>query len=64
MSGTRRNTKRVYTQKDTRSFYLVANDVFYGLIFSSTQEFYFKKNRNLLSIPSLLFYDNQNIHNL
>jgi hypothetical protein len=60
MSGTRRNTKRVYTQKDTRSFYLVANDVFYGLIFSSTQEFYFKKNRNLLSIPSLLFYDNQN----
>jgi len=59
MSGTRRNTKRVYTQKDTRSFYLVANDVFYGLIFSSTQNFNFKKNRNLLTIPSFLFYDNQ-----
>jgi hypothetical protein len=59
MSGLRRNTKRTFTQKDTRSFYLVANDVFFGLVFASTQNYYYKINRTLVSKPSVLLYDSQ-----
>jgi hypothetical protein len=59
MSGLRRNTKRTFTQKDTRSFYLAANDMFFGLVFASTQNYYYKINRTLVSKPSILLYDNQ-----
>ena len=40
-------------------FHLVGNDVFFGLVFASTENFYYKKNRNLITIPSFTFYDNQ-----
>jgi hypothetical protein len=40
-------------------FHLVGDDVFLGLVFASTQNFYYKKNRNLVTIPSFTFYDNQ-----
>lgn len=59
MSGLRRNTKRVFTNTDKRSFYLVANDVFFGLVFSSKQSYYYKNNRTLVSVPSVLYYSNQ-----
>jgi len=59
MSGLRRNTKRTFTQRDTRSFYLAANDMFFGLVFASTQDYYYKINRTLVSKPSILLYDNQ-----
>jgi|694.fasta_scaffold16364_11 hypothetical protein len=59
MSGFRKNTKRAFTNLDTRSFYLVASDVFFGLIFSSTEDYTFKKNRSLTTTPSFLFYDSQ-----
>jgi hypothetical protein len=59
MSGLRRNTKRTFTQRDTRSFYLAANDMFFGLVFASTQDYNYKINRTLVSKPSILLYDNQ-----
>jgi hypothetical protein len=59
MSGLRRNTKRTFTQRDTRSFYLAANDMFFGLVFASTQDYNYKINRTLISKPSILLYDNQ-----
>lgn len=59
MSGFRKNIKRTFTQKDTRSFYLVASDIFYGLIFLSKQTGTYKSNRVLVSNPNLLFYNNQ-----
>jgi hypothetical protein len=59
MSGFRKNTKRIFTNLDTRSFYLVASDVFFGLVFSSTEDYTFKKNRSLTTTPSFLFYDSQ-----
>ena len=40
-------------------FHLVGDDVFLGLVFASTENFYYKKNRNLVTIPSFTFYDNQ-----
>jgi len=59
MSGFRKNTKKTFTQKDTRSFYLVASDLFYGLVFSSNQNYTYKINRNLVTNPNFIFYDNQ-----
>lgn len=59
MSGSRKNTKRSFTQKDTRSFYLVASDLFYGLVFSSSQNYTYKINRSIVTNPSFVFYDNQ-----
>lgn len=60
MSSARRNTKRALTQQDKRSFYLVANDVFFGLVFAKKQSYYYKLNRNLVTSPSFTFYDSQN----
>lgn len=59
MSSARRNTKKALTQQDKRSFYLVANDVFFGLVFAKKQSYYYKLNRNLVTSPSFTFYDNQ-----
>lgn len=59
MSGFRKNTKRTFTNLNTRSFYLVASDLFFGLIFSSTENYSYKKNRSLTTNPSVLFYDSQ-----
>lgn len=59
MSGLRRNTKRTFTKKDKRSFYLVASDVFFGLVFSREESYDYKINRSLTTTPSFLFYENQ-----
>ena len=59
MSGLRRNTKRTFTQQDKRSFYLVASDVFFGLVFSKEESYDYKINRSLTSTPSFLFHTNQ-----
>ena len=68
MSGSNnRNTKSlgtgsgggVGTGGNDGDFHLVGDDVFLGLVFASTQNFYYKKNRNLITIPSFTFYDNQ-----
>ena len=40
-------------------FHLVGDDVFLGLVFALKQNFYYKKNRNLITIPSFTYYDNQ-----
>ena len=68
MSGSNnRNTKSlgtgtgggVGTGSNDGDFHLVGDDVFLGLVFASTENFYYKKNRNLITIPSFTFYDNQ-----
>lgn len=59
MSVSRRNTKRALSTTDKRSFYLVGNDVFLGLVFSSKQSYIYKTNRTLVSTPSIVFYNNQ-----
>ena len=68
MSGSNnRNTKSlgtgtgggVGTGGNDGDFHLVGDDVFLGLVFASTENFYYKKNRNLITIPSFTFYDNQ-----
>jgi hypothetical protein len=68
MSGSNnRNTKSlgtgtgsgVGTGGNDGDFHLVGDDVFFGLVFASTENFYYKKNRNLITIPSFTFYDNQ-----
>jgi hypothetical protein len=59
MSGSRRNTKKIFTQQDKRSFYLVGSDVFLGLVFSATQNYYYKNNRALVTTPYVLFYNSQ-----
>jgi hypothetical protein len=62
MSASNRNTKKslgVGTGGNDGDFHLVGDDVFLGLVFASTQNFYYKKNRNLVTIPSFTFYDNQ-----
>ena len=59
MSVSRRNTKKALTQQDKRSFYLVANDIFFGLVFAKNQSYYYKLNRNLLTSPSFTLYSSQ-----
>lgn len=59
MSTSRRNTKKTFTKQDKRSFYLVASDVFLGIKFIKTESFSNNTNRNIFTIPSFYFYNNQ-----
>ena len=69
MSGSNnRNTKSLGTGtgggvgtggNNDGEFHLVGDDVFLGLVFALKQNFYYKKNRNLITIPSFTYYDNQ-----
>lgn len=59
MSNIRRNTKKSYTQRDKRSFYLVASDVYFGLKFLKKETFSDKTKRGILTTPTFFYYDNQ-----
>lgn len=59
MSNIRRNTKKSYTQRDKRSFYLVASDVYFGIKFLKKETFSEKTKRGILTTPTFFYYDNQ-----